>query len=324
MLGMQTFKQITYRDRLLISRLKACGYSISEIAKRVGKNKSSISRELKRNVFNYSEESEPHWIAEEAQRVRNLRTYKSNQIRRRKKVETKRWVIEKLKLGWSPEQIAGRSKVDAPEIVSHECVYQMIIVNKKQGGKLYRLLKRFNKRKSRFAPRLYEPANRPSIKARPKVVDELKRTGDLEADLIQGYRADGYVLTVIDRKTQLVRLRKLKSKHKLRVRLELEKALANFGTIHTLTVDNGKEFFDYKELQRRLKIDVYFADPYCSTQRARVENMNGLIRYYLPKKTSFRELSQSDLNNIESLLNNRPRKSLKFLTPIEFHRNFSV
>jgi IS30 family transposase len=127
---------------------------------------------------------------------------------------------------------------------------------------------------------------------------------------------------VLDRKTQLVKIRKLSSKHKLGVRLELEKALATFGKIHTLTVDNGKEFFDYRELERRLKIEVYFADPYCSTQRARVENMNGLIRYYLPKKTSFKYLLQSELNNIENLLNNRPRKSLKFLTPLEFHRNF--
>ena len=317
---MRTFKQITYRDRVMISRLKACGFSLSDIARRLGKNKSSISRELKRNDERFGDEHYGGWIAEEAQRYRNLRTWKANQVRRRKTLETKKWVIERLKDGWSPQQIAGRSKVDGPEALSHECVYQMILLNKKKGGKLYKMLKRFNKRKSRFNLRTYqEDPLRPSIRRRPKEVDALKRCGDLEADLIQGYKADGYVLTVIDRKSQLVKLRKLNSKHKVKVLKELELALKRFKQVHTLTMDNGTEFSDYKLLQSKLKVSVFFSDPYCSTQRARVENMNGLVRYYLPKKTSFKSLTQSKLNVIESMLNSRPRKSLNFLTPTEVH-----
>ncbi len=319
---MRMFKQITYRERVMISRLRNCGLSISEIAQKIGKNKSSVSRELKRNAGEKTEYSDG-WIAEEAQRIKDSRTWIANQTRRRKKLKTKLWVIEQLKNEWSPEQIAGRSKKEAPEKISHECIYQIVIQDKKEGGKLNRLLKRFRKKKSRLVLRKYTKIpKRPSIKQRPKIVDRLKRIGDLEADLIQGYRAEGYVLTVIDRKSQLVVLRKLNTKHKNLVSTELQKALKAFRKTHTLTVDNGKEFYDYKEVQIKSKIKMYFSDPYCSTQRARVENMNGLIRYYLPKKISFKSVTQNQLNIIARKLNHRPRKTLNFLTPKEVHNSF--
>lgn len=321
---MRTFKQLTQRDRVMISRLKACGVSISRIAVKIGKNKSTISRELKRNDDSYWDGESDGWIAETAQRIRNFRAWKANQLRRRKKAETKKWVTEKLKLKWSPEQISGRSKIDGPEPISHECIYQMIIEDKKRGGELYKMLKRFNKRKSRFSTRVYELTERPSIRKRPKLVDKLKRIGDLEADLVQGFRADGYVLTVLDRKSQMVVLRKLKTKHKQRVTKALNFAIKRFKIVHTLTVDNGREFLGYRDVEKTLKIEVFFSDPYCSTQRARVENMNGLIRYYLPKKMSFKKLTQSSLNQIADQLNNRPRKTLKFLTPREAYHRFLV
>lgn len=319
---MRTFKQITQRDRVMISRLKAYGFSISEIARRLGKNKSTISREVRRNTNEYFGLDDDYWTAESAQRVKDFRTWKANQRRRRKKIATRAWVFAKLNLGWSPEQISGRSKIDGPESLSHECIYQMVIADKKAGGAAYKLLKRFNKRKSRFSVRAYPPSERPSIRSRPKAVDQLKRVGDLEADLIQGYKADGYVLTVLDRKTQFVVLRKLASKHKGVVTKAFMQALKKFGQTHTLTLDNGKEFYGYLELENKLGIQVYFSDPYCSTQRARVENMNGLVRYYLPKKSSFKSLNQLRLNKIEKRLNNRPRKTLKFLTPVEFHNKY--
>lgn len=317
------FKQLTRNDRAKIAKLKAYGYSLSEISKSIGKNKSTISREIKRNSAHFPEKNFSHWTAEAAQQFRNSRMQKANQKRRRKKLVTKLWVIEKLKSGWSPQQIAGRSDREAPEKLSHECIYQMIIDDKKAGGRLYRLLKRFQKKKSRTPSRVRKETcrNRIGIEKRPKAVDQLRRVGDLEADLIQGYKY-GFVLTVVERKTQLVVLRKLSTKHSAVVAEELRKSFLKFKQVHTLTVDNGREFFGHNQLTKKTSVKVYFADPYCSTQRARVENMNGLIRYYLPRKTSFDNLTQKHLDIICDKLNSRPRKSLNFLTPNEACHKF--
>lgn len=345
----RSFKQLNHRDRVLISRLKASGFSISEIARRIGKNKSTISRELRRNarvitahdrlfwwqVQNLvtDDELERHiaklppellqdskyWSVKNAQEQRNQRVWLSNQKRRRKKTETRRWVIAKIRQGWSPDQIAGRSKVEAPESVSHEYVYQVVYRDKKRGGRLYRLLKRFGRRKQRFNVREYSSwpslSNRVSIEDRPSIVEQRKRLGDLEADLIVGYRSSGYILSVVDRKSKLTVLRKLKTKKKTTVQKQIAQVLKGLGRVFTLTLDNGKEFYDHQ----KLPIKVYFAHPYCSSERGTIENTNGLVRHYLPKKTSFKGLTQARLNEIQELLNNRPRKCLRYLTPKEVH-----
>lgn len=348
-MGKRAFKQLTERDRVLISRLKTSQYSISEIARRIGKDKSTISRELRRNadlvtakdrlfwfkIQNYLTDDEledhiktlpldslkdvRHWSARDAQQRRNYRVWLANQKRRRKSAETRRWVIAKIRQGWSPDQIAGRSKIEAPEQVSHEYVYQLVYRDKKRGGKLYRLLKRFGRRKQRFNSREYNPRqgapNRVGIEERPAIVEQRRRLGDLEADLIVGYRSSGYVLSVVDRKSKLTILRKLKTKRKTTVQKQIAHAIDRLGRVFTLTLDNGKEFYDHGKLPVR----VYFAHPYCSSERGTVENTNGLIRHYLPKKTSFRKLTQTQLTAIQDLLNNRPRKCLRYLTPKEVH-----
>lgn len=352
------FKQLTARDRVLISKLKEKKLSISEIARRIGKNKSTISRELRRNqsvvtaqdrLFWFridrlwteeqldeylltqppeARRSTSCWTHADAQQHSYLRRWRANQKRRRKKPETRKWVIAKLKLGWSPEQIAGRSKIDGPESVSHEYVYALLHRDKKRGGKLYRLLKRFGKRKQRLGPREYRspiPAGRLSIEQRPAIVAKRSRIGDCEADLIIGYRQSGYVLSVVDRCSRSTVLRKTKTKRMDTVRKQLEVALRQLGGAHTLTLDNGKEFYGHRELTRTTHVSVFFTHPYCSTERGSIENLNGLVRYYLPKRSSFAQLSQTRLNEIQKLLNHRPRKCLAYLTPHEVHsKNRSI
>jgi IS30 family transposase len=228
-------------------------------------------------------------------------------------------VIQKLRLGWSPQQIAGRSRIDGPESVSHEYVYALLHRDKKRGGKLYRLLKRFGKRKQRLGQREYASPipGRIGIEQRPAVVAKRSRLGDCEGDLIVGYRQSGYVLTVQDRKSRKTVIRKLKTKKMAAVRKQLEVALRKLGGAHTLTVDNGKEFSDHRQLTRSTGVRVFFTHPYSATERGSIENLNGLVRYYLPKRTSFAKLSQSRLNEIQKLLNHRPRKCLGYLTPHE-------
>lgn len=345
------FKQLTARDRLLIAKLRMQQLSVSEIARRIGKNKSTVSRELRRNqttetpqeryfLFRVHQlwtedeldeylqtqpaekrKNKTYWKHSDAQQLCDNRRWLSNQRRRRKSPETRKWVIEKLRQGWSPQQIAGRSKLEAVESVSHEYVYALLHRDKKRGGRLYRLLRRFGKRKQRLGDREYATPlpGRVGIEERPAIVDERSRLGDHEGDLIVGYRQSGYVLSVLDRKSKKTVLRKLKTKHKQRVRQQIEVALRKLGGGHTLTVDNGKEFYDHGELARRTGVEVYFTHPYSSTERGSIENLNGLVRYYLPKRTSFAKLTQTRLNEIENLLNHRPRKCLGYLTPHEVH-----
>lgn len=350
-MGERSFKQLTARDRVLISKLKEKKLSVSEIARRIGKNKSTVSRELRRNqsrvtpqdayfIFRVerlwteeqldeylqsqpAEKRKTHacWTHAEAQHHSDHRRWLANQKRRRKRPETRKWVIEKLRQGWSPQQIAGRSTMDGIESVSHEYVYALLHRDKKRGGKLYKLLKRFGRRKQRLGDRDYAPplAGRIGIEMRPAVVDERARLGDYEADLIVGYRQSGYVLSVQDRTSKKTVLRKLETKHMVLVRKQIEKALRKLGGGHTVTVDNGKEFYDHRKLAQRAGVNVYFCDPYSSTQRGSIENLNGLVRYYLPKRSSFARLTQERLDDIQNSLNHRPRQCLGYLTPHEVH-----
>lgn len=352
-MGQRSFKQLTAHDRLLIAKLQRKKLTMTEIARQLGKNKSTISRELRRNAETvrpqdrlfylgvnrlWSEEQLDEYIAtlppeerrtchvwthDHAQFVVGLRGWRANQKRCRKSPETRRWVVAKLRDGWSPQQIAGRSNVDGPQSVSHEYVYALLHRDKKRGGKLYRLLKRYRKRKQRLSLRAYPTVakgpQRPSIEQRPAIVATRSRLGDCEADLIIGYKQSGCILSVVDRKSRVAVLRLVRSKRMDIVRRQLEVALRKLGGARTLTVDNGKEFFGYRELQREANVRVFFTHPYCSTERASIENLNGLVRYYLPKRTSFATLSQTRLNQIEGLLNHRPRKCLGYLTPHEVH-----
>jgi IS30 family transposase len=263
------------------------------------------------------------WTATSAQACREHRLRCANQLRRRKSIETRTWVVQKLKQHWSPEQIAGRSKFEAPETISYEYVYRLVYENKKSGGSLYRLLKRYRKRKQRFGVRQYPSGpiipNRTGIEHRPKVVESRSRLGDLEGDLIQGYLASGYVVSVVDRKSRFLVLRKTRTKRKRMVRIQLERAIRKMKHAKTLTLDNGSEFCDHQDLTQITKVPVYFAHPYTSSERGTNENSNALVRHFLPKKTSFTSLTQSRLNQIEDLLNHRPRKCLGYLTPAEVH-----
>ncbi|MEQ1877679.1 MAG: IS30 family transposase [Bdellovibrionia bacterium] len=311
------YKQLTQRDRVLISRLKAIGYSQSEIAKRLRTNRSTICRELKRNTHG------SHWRAEDAEKIRKGRAARANGVRRGKRRETLSWVIEKLKLNWSPEQIAGRSGIEGPEKLCTETVYSFLRKDRKEGGGLHRLLKRFRKRKSRFCNRDYSAKptipNRIGIEKRPSLVNERSRLGDLEGDLVVGYKQSGYVITVVDRTSLAVALEKIERKTKSQVLKGLKSAIARLGHAHTLTLDNGREFAAHQTLTHDCGVSVFFARPYASHERGTVENTNGLLRYYLPKKTSFGPLNSEKLNLIEQELNTRPRKVLAYLTPQEVH-----
>jgi IS30 family transposase len=342
----KTYMQLTATQRARIGRLRAWRVSISEIARRIGVHKSTVSRELKRNGEDIRDDdkiiirmarlsndpilklqaktitSQTKRISYEkkwAQRRAEQRRYWSNQRRTRKHKRVRAWVTSKLKLGWSPSQIAGRSKLDGPEPISHETVYQMIYRDRKTGGHLYRHLPRHGRRKQRFNEREYQNCipNRVDISKRPPIVEKRKRLGDLEADLIAGYKADGYVVVVVDRKSRQVSIQKIKRKTKVEVLAALLIALKTFPAALTLTVDNGREFSAHDTFTKLTNIPVYFTTPYTSQQKGTVENTNGLLRRYLRKGSSFAQIRQSKLNQIQNRMNSRPRAIIGYLTPNE-------
>ena len=352
-MGAHGYKHLNARDRLLISQLRQKGLSMSGVARAIGRHKSTVSRELRRNTYvstpwdrRFYECIQKFWTEEDldaylatqpaaerrrykvwshhdAESIARNRAWRASLKRRRKKPETRRWVICGLRNGWSPEQIAGRSKHEAVESVSHEYVYALVYRDKKRGGSLYRCLRRFGRRRQRFGARSYEATlaatKRRSIERRPAIVDTRSRLGDCEADLIVGYRQSGYILSVLDRRSRATVLRLLRDKKMETVRGELEVALSSLGGARTLTVDNGTEFFGHRQLEASTGTRVYFTHPYCSTERGSIENMNGLVRQYFPKRSPFSRITQQRLDVVQELLNNRPRRVLGFLTPLEAH-----
>ena len=228
------------------------------------------------------------------------------------------YVEKKLEDKWSPEQISGRMKLEGKTTVSHERIYQHILMNKKQGGDLHTHLRRKKKYRKRLGSQDTRGRikDQKSIRDRPIEVEEKSRIGDIEVDLVIGANHKGALVTINDRKSGFAKIKLVKSKDSQQVAKAIVKALKPYKIyICTITSDNGKEFAGHKYISEKLGIDFYFAEPYCSWQRGANENLNGLIRQYFPKKSSFEELGWQEVKRVENQLNNRPRKRLNFDTP---------
>lgn len=232
-----------------------------------------------------------------------------------------------LKKSWSPEQLSGRLKRDINFSISPETIYRYIYSNQKSGGRLYKYLRHQNKkytnRSSEYKTR-GQIRNRVNIDKRAKIVEMKKRFGDFEVDTIIGKDHKGAIVTLVDRKSKYTLMKIVESKHAdvvTRAIVELLQPIKHL--VHTITADNGKEFSYHEQIAKKLNIKFYFCDPYSSWQRGLNEHTNGLIREYIPKKSRFDTVNRTQIVTIQNLLNERPRKSLKFLTPNEvFFKEF--
>lgn len=302
-------------QRYTISAMLKENFSQKAIASAIGVSESTVSRELKRNSAH-----DGSYDSKEAQRLYRdrMRTKKKH---RRFTESMKGLVCDKLCLDWSPEQIHGFCKNEGIDCVSHEAIYQYIWNDKKEGGEMYKHLRRRGrhkgKRGSQYAYRGMIP-NRVDIDERPKIVDEKLRFGDLEGDLIIGKDHKGAILTLNDRMTSFSWSKQLSGKNTDEVVDAAIELLTPFKAyLHTLTFDNGREFAHHERITQALGIPVFFAKPYHSWERGANENLNGLYRQYIPKKTDFDLLDKDTLGLARELLNNRPRKKLNFLSPIQ-------
>jgi IS30 family transposase len=314
------YTQLTREQRYQIKALMKAGHDQTEIAANIGCHKSTISRELQRNcgLKGYRPGQ-----ANELAYNRQCEAYSS-----RIAWDTWQLVERLLRQDWSPEQISGRLKLLKQPSVSHECIYLYVYAEKRRGGTLHQHLRSQKKQRKRYSGyiRRGQIPNRTSIDKRPKIVASKGRFGDWEADTIVGARHKGGILSAVERKSKLTRLRKLATKAAAEMKdnsIELLGPLA--AKVHTITVDNGKEFCEHELIAAGLQARIYFAHPYASWERGLVENTNGLVRQYFPKKFDFAKFTEKDLQQVEDLLNNRPRKTLGYRTPNEvFFKQRSV
>ncbi|KAF5050438.1 IS30 family transposase IS4351 [anaerobic digester metagenome] len=305
---------LTVEQRYTISEMTQAGYSQTAISKVIGRDKSVVSRELKRNADG---RSGMYHFELACRKAAGRQQEKRKHTRFTPDVQA--FVEEMLLLKYSPEQIVGIAKKEALPCVSHERIYQHIWSDKKRKGTLHTHLRSKGKRyrnRSLVRDKRGRIVGRVDISERPMVVEERKRFGDLEVDTIVGKDHKGAILTINDRATGVLRMKKLNGKCASELAEACICVLSSWKpNLKTITADNGKEFADHQAIAKGLGVDFYFAKPYHSWERGSNENLNGLIRQYIPKKTDFSTITEEYVQFVEDQLNSRPRKRFNFETP---------
>ncbi len=318
-LGCNTQKQMTHltlEQRYKIESYKDADKSIVDISEYIGKHKSVVYREINRNSDKRSGKYKAN-LAHRKCLARHISKNKKSLFTAIVEVN----ILYYLTLDYSPEQMVGRAKIDNKEMVSVEIIYQHIWQDKRKGGVLYKHLrtkgKKYKKRGDLKGCRGLI-TGRVDIDKRPAIVEAKNRLGDMEIDLIIGKNHKGALLTINDRSTGCLFMSKIDSKEASTVESESIALLQDWKfLIKTITSDNGKEFANHREIAESLQIDYYFAKPYHSWERGANENLNGLVRQYFPKNTSFANITNTEVENVVNILNNRPRKRFGYKTPNE-------
>lgn len=307
-----------------IARLTASSTGIREIARQLGRSPSTISEELHRNQYG------GQYVAIKAQTRAASRKSTAGKRHPLKNEQLYAYVLEKLRGGWSPEQIAGRLGKDYPDDSSmrlhHEVIYRYIYAPENKAKLLWEYLPRKQtKRKQQHGRGVHKShiPDRVSIHDRPAEIETRTTFGHWEGDIVEGQRSkhDG-IHTEVERKTRklaALKVGRIASRETTDAQLTIFSGLP-VGARRSTTLDNGREHHLHMELTTQLGLLVYFADPYSSWQRGMNENTNGLLRRYLPKRTDFTTVSQEDLDDIVEEINNRPRKCLQWQTPNEIFR----
>ena len=307
---------LTLEEREVIARMRSRGRSQTKIARRLGRADSTISRELQRN------RSRNGYWAVAAQKQAERRRRRRPRVCKLQRPEVRRYVQERLRQRWSPDQIAARSRDDFPRDrqrqVSHQTIYAWIKAEEAAGRHWRRYLRSagWKRRGRENCGRL---AASTSIEGRPAVVDRRGRYGDWEGDTVVGKSHRGGAVTLVERKSGYLLLGRVGNLQAATVR---QSAAELYRTTppalrKTLTLDNGKEFAEHQQLAAEASLKIYFAKPYCAWQRGSNENTNGLIRQFFPKGTDLARIPTHQFTKVQDFLNNRPRKRLGYRTPVE-------
>ena len=321
--GAPKYHRLTARDRSIIWKQRKAGKSISEIARWLGVAKSTVSRELRRNV---SHRGYRHQYADALAKGRAA----AKVSKRRKFTEAIwRWAMERLALGWSFAIIVGRAGFEGVPMVCAETLYKEYYKRQKavargDSDEVLPPLPKAHRKRHRRGKR-YTCAGRGripgrvDISERPVEVETRKEVGHAEGDLINGAPGTGHLVTVTERATRFTWFARVGSKEDSEVAAAIVKLLAPLpkGLLKTLTFDNGKEFARFKKIEKALGIKAYFAKPYHSWERGTNENRNGVIRRVLPKGTSFADIPDEAIRRADARLNDRPLRCLDWRTPRE-------
>lgn len=318
-----SYTHLTQQERFVICHLHVARYSLREIARRLNRHHSTISREIQRAKKRYPRATYWHdW-------AHPLALERRRQPRHMKRQSNQRlinYVEKKLLLNWSPEEIVNRLKMDYPDDdqmrISHETIYHWIYLEATVEGTLYTCLRRQRKRRKkqrRYGTGRRFRQDRVGIEKRPEIAETRQRYGDWEGDTVQGKPGTGCLATYVERKSRYLISTKLEDKKAATLTAQTVKAVGFVPRVmrQTLTLDNGSEFANFKELEKKTRLTIYFADPYSAWQRGANENTNGLLRQYFPKGTDFRKVDENDVAEAVRKLNHRPRKCLEYRTPHE-------
>lgn len=312
------YGHLTECERETIIRLRHEGYSNRTIAKRLKRHHSTVSREHQRNRC-----KDGKYRREKAQLRALSRRHRSPRNRR---IDDSLWALVKFFLTryqWSPEQISGFLWEEERTLISHERIYQYIWKDDRQGGQIYRHLRGSRKqRRKRYRSQDHRGilAGKRSIDERPASVDTRKYFGHWEADTVMGPTGTKHCfLTLVERKTGYLAICKLENKTAEGVTRAIIDYFQRTGhRVKTITVDNGTEFHDYKNVEAVLPIKFYFCHPYHSWERGTNENTNGLIRQYARKGQNLNVFSQADCTRFATIINHRPRKRFRFSSPAKY------
>lgn len=317
----QTYQQLTQEERDTLAVLHAQGVSLSQIARQLHRDKSTISRELKRNktpILGLYRSGRAHQQAKDRKR-------QAGERERLKSPEIRRYVKQHLRMNWSPERIAGRLRVlHADRHICVESIYQFIYDSEQRNQEdfvpnLARSHRIRNYRGQRKTHRMLKIPNRTSILERSAIVQNRTQAGHWETDTMISRASKAAVLATVERTSRYVKLAKLRQRTARHVRISLNRMLSRYEAplLRSITYDNGQENTDHMDVNKILGTRSYFCQPYHSWEKGTVENTIGLVRRTYPKKTDFAKISAAEIKSVERKLNNMPRKVLHYKTPKE-------
>lgn len=311
-----TYHQLTDEERYTIAALRKEGLNQAQIAQRLQRHRSTISREVRRNAARLDG-------AYRAQKAIERTNGRRSRSRRNSRFGRGDWqkVERLLRLDWSPEQAAGVLRRSRELSISHETIYRYVWEDRARGGNLAAHLRGANKKRRKRYGR-YDSrgrlAGKRHISTRAKFIERRCQVGHWEIDTVMGGGDTHCIMTLVERATGYLMIRKLRSRNAADLARSASQLIKQYeGKFRTITADNGTEFHSYKSIESKTDVKFYFATPYHSWERGTNENTNGLIRQYLPKRTSMAKVTQRDCDRIALKLNTRPRKRYAYRTPKE-------
>jgi len=315
---MPSYHHLTLEEREKITCFQREGKSLRAIAMALKRSPSSITREIRRNQV-----ANGFYIAEFADKKSKSRRSvdRPRVLHRHKTAAAKDYILEKLKLSWTPDEISGRMRREKrPFYACPETIYKLIYSREGRDLNLFKYLKRKQKtRYFRHSKRPVEPRVAPgaSVHDRPKTIENRRHFGHFEGDLV--HCQNGNITTLLERKTRKTFLRKNDSKHSDLIVSGIAKTLNVLPPKmrQSMSIDQGKEFALYQRLESNLGMKIYFCDTHSPWQKGANENFNGRLRHFFPKKSDISDLTQEELDQIAEQMNNTPRKCLDYKTPNE-------